>query len=339
MRKKVFVAYSYRLYTGDEYRACFSRIGTKYGVDFIFADSRIATEQIFEKIRKMIRESIFSMFDISDWNPNVTLELGFASGIGHPWFILVNPSKSTGGVPEVPADLRGFDRIQYDSLEALEAGLSKLMDQLFGREGLLSPSIGDVIRDHVFATLDRFISERSWASDRDTTVAILPNGPILPLESEVIIEELPSYVWRFPPDPFHPSSPVGLWITSLLGKLVGVCIAVCVAVELVTIVYVGIANLQAVGALLVTLPVAGWFLSSWRKRRAFESQNPYSMTYHRPRERSVGPYFVWRFAEPADPEDPRLPARVGDSRAVGVELKWRSARGQNRDQMVPVRVE
>ena len=113
-------------------------------------------------------------------------------------------------------------------MEALEAGLSKLMDQLFGREGLLSPSIGDVIRDHVFATLDRFISERSWASDRDTTVAILPNGPILPLESEVIIEELPSYVWRFPPDPFHPSSPVGLWITSLLGKLVGVCIAVCV---------------------------------------------------------------------------------------------------------------
>ena len=113
VRKKVFVAYSYRLYTGDEYRACFSRIGTKYGVDFIFADSRIATEQIFEKIRKMIRESIFSMFDISDWNPNVTLELGFASGIGHPWFILVNPSKSTGGVPEVPADLRGFDRIQY----------------------------------------------------------------------------------------------------------------------------------------------------------------------------------------------------------------------------------
>jgi hypothetical protein len=75
MTQKIFVAYSYQLYPGEEYRACFSRAGKVWGLEFQYADSRISNEQILDKIEQMIRESTFSIFDISDWNPNVTLEL------------------------------------------------------------------------------------------------------------------------------------------------------------------------------------------------------------------------------------------------------------------------
>jgi hypothetical protein len=128
-RRVIFVAYSYRLYPGPEYREVFSRVGEVAGVQFIFADTRVTNEHILDKISKMIEESEFSVFDISDWNPNVTLELGIAKGSGHPWYILINPAKSTGGIHEAPADLRGFDRVQYRSLVELGAGLERLMAQ------------------------------------------------------------------------------------------------------------------------------------------------------------------------------------------------------------------
>jgi hypothetical protein len=326
MTQKIFVAYSYQLYPGEEYRACFSRAGKVWGLEFQYADSRISNEQILDKIEQMIRESTFSIFDISDWNPNVTLELGLARGIGHPTFIAINPSKSTGGIKEAPADLRGFDRVQYDSLSTLEARLSHLFEQQFGRGGSFSHSLGDVIRDHVNASLDQFIRLRKSAPDRDTTVTILPGGPILPLETEVVIRELPSNQFRFPPDPFRPSAPVDPWVTAVTGNVARAAIAVGLAIEVIAIGVASGARLLAAGALLVTLPTAGWFFSARRKRRSFENANPYSVTYRRPPARSVGPYFVWTLGEPADPDDPHERAQEGDPRAVGVEIKWRAGR-------------
>jgi hypothetical protein len=126
---QVFVAYSYRLYPGPEYREVFGRVGKDCGVSFAYADTRITNEQILDKIQRMIQESAYSVFDISDWNPNVTLELGIARGSGRPWYILIDPSKSTGSIHEAPADLRGFDRVQYSDFDGLEVGLRKLASQ------------------------------------------------------------------------------------------------------------------------------------------------------------------------------------------------------------------
>jgi hypothetical protein len=123
------VAYSYRLYPGERYRKVFGRVEADCGISFVFADTRVTNEQILDKIQRMIQESAYSIFDISDWNPNVTLELGIARGSGRPWYILIDPSKSTGGIHEAPADLRGFDRVQYSDYESLEKGLRKLVSQ------------------------------------------------------------------------------------------------------------------------------------------------------------------------------------------------------------------
>jgi hypothetical protein len=129
LRKQVFVAYSYRLYPKDDYRKQYKELEEKYDVTFIFADEKITNMHIMKKIETYIRGSDFSIFDISGWNPNVTLELGFAMALGDQWFIAIDPSKTD--VNEVPSDLRGLDRIQYSSYTELGSKLSALLDQRY----------------------------------------------------------------------------------------------------------------------------------------------------------------------------------------------------------------
>src|SRR5262249_34340610 len=87
---------------------------------------------ILQKIISYIRGSDFSLFDISSWNPNVTLELGIAIATSQAdWYICFNPAKTDVG--EVPSDIRGLDRIQYTSFTDLEDRLSVLLDQRYPR--------------------------------------------------------------------------------------------------------------------------------------------------------------------------------------------------------------
>src|SRR5262249_17268802 len=100
-----------------------------FDVTFVFADEKITTLHILQKIVDYIRSSRFGVYDISGWNPNVTLELGLAFGLNEKAYIALDPSSDD--VREVPADLRGLDRIQYGSYSELQAGLEKLLSQEF----------------------------------------------------------------------------------------------------------------------------------------------------------------------------------------------------------------
>src|SRR5262249_31731445 len=60
-------------------------------------------------------------------NPNVTLELGLAFGMSERAFIVFDPSKLDA--KDVPSDLRGFDRLQYDSYSKLEEEIGRLVAQ------------------------------------------------------------------------------------------------------------------------------------------------------------------------------------------------------------------
>jgi len=122
--KQIFVAYAYNLYDERDYRKAFD-------VKFIFADEEITNMHILQKITGYIRGSDFSLFDISSWNPNVTLELEIAVATGQDWYICFNPEKTD--VKEVPSDIRGLDRIQYTSFSDLEDRLSVLLDQRYPR--------------------------------------------------------------------------------------------------------------------------------------------------------------------------------------------------------------
>lgn len=127
--RQVFVAYPYTIYDKADYRRPFNDLAKAFKVHFVFADEKITTLHILQKIADYIRSSRFGIYDISAWNANVTLELGLAYGLNEKAYIIANPRQHQAG--EVPADLRGIDRIQYTSYAELQAGLEKILTQEF----------------------------------------------------------------------------------------------------------------------------------------------------------------------------------------------------------------
>ena len=127
--RQIFVAYSYKLYPKADYRRVFQEMAKAFQVEFVFADEKLTSLHILQKIANYIRESRFGIYDISGWNPNVTLELGLAFGLSEKAFIAIDPAKT--GIDEVPSDLRGMDRIQYSSYAELQSGLERLLAQEF----------------------------------------------------------------------------------------------------------------------------------------------------------------------------------------------------------------
>jgi hypothetical protein len=131
-QKQIFVAYAYNLYDRRDYRRIFTNLEKSYGVRFIFADEKITNMHILQKIISYIKASQFSIFDISGWNPNVTLELGVALALSDKWYICFNPEQTP--VDEVPSDIKGIDRIQYTSFSEYEEKLVALLEQTFPKQ-------------------------------------------------------------------------------------------------------------------------------------------------------------------------------------------------------------
>lgn len=125
--RQVFVAYSYRLYDKRDYRKPFQEIGNAFNVDFIFADEKISSLHILQKIANQIKESEFGIYDITGWNPNVTLELGLALGMSEKVFVALNPEKTE--MDDLPSDLKGMDRLQYSSHSQFQDELERLLSQ------------------------------------------------------------------------------------------------------------------------------------------------------------------------------------------------------------------
>jgi len=140
-RRQVFVAYSYKLYPKNDYRKFYRELEKQYDVTFIFADETISNMHIMKKIESYIRNSDFSIFDVSGWNPNVTLELGFAMALNDNWYIAFDPSKTE--INDVPSDLRGWDRIEYRSYTELQTKLIILMEQHYQKRK--QPSIDEFL--------------------------------------------------------------------------------------------------------------------------------------------------------------------------------------------------
>jgi hypothetical protein len=132
LNKQIFVAYAYSLYDKRDYRKVFTEIEEIYDVRFIFADEKITNMHIMQKIISYIKSSDFSIFDISGWNPNVTLELGFAMATSKDWYIIFNPDKTPQN--EVPSDIKGIDRLQYQSFSELSDHLIALIEQRYPKK-------------------------------------------------------------------------------------------------------------------------------------------------------------------------------------------------------------
>lgn len=150
-RLSVFVACPYMLFPLDDYKKVFGEVGRAYDVSFTFADEKITNQHVLQKITNYIRDNDFSLYDITGWNANVTLELGIAVGLGRRYFVLFN-SKLDGN-KDVPSDIKGIDRIQYVSNSELEAKLILLIKQELPDVGNKSDSAFDSVKARVLDAL------------------------------------------------------------------------------------------------------------------------------------------------------------------------------------------
>jgi hypothetical protein len=86
--------------------------------EFHYADSAIKTAHVLQRIRGGIVKCDFGLFDITDWNANVTLELGLAEGLNKNYYILFKPGR--GKKREPPSDIKGLQRIEYKNLDGFK---------------------------------------------------------------------------------------------------------------------------------------------------------------------------------------------------------------------------
>lgn len=126
--KTIFVAYPWQVYRNrDRYKRAYTALSGEFDVRFVFAEDRLSARHVLEKIARLIQEADFGIYDITSWNPNVTLEYGLATGLRKPAFITFNPEKTD--LDDVPADVRGFDRLQYSDFDDLNEKLRSFFAQ------------------------------------------------------------------------------------------------------------------------------------------------------------------------------------------------------------------
>lgn len=127
------------------FRASLDRIPFRW----YYADTHLSTKHLLGILTSYIKTVDYCIFDISLWNPNVSLELGLAEGLGVEYYILLNKKLSKG----VPADIQGLQRIEYEDPKGL------------GSRALLPGIIKYLVRSH---THPRNIYNTLKAENRET---------------------------------------------------------------------------------------------------------------------------------------------------------------------------
>jgi hypothetical protein len=82
------------------------------------------TGDVVDSMRKMIGSSRIVVADLSDANPNVYLEVGYAWGVGKPCILLCNRQT------ELKFDVQGHRCLKYSKIKELEEALSAELEAL-----------------------------------------------------------------------------------------------------------------------------------------------------------------------------------------------------------------
>lgn len=109
-----FVAHEFSRQEKDDLREAIEKAFEGTGLNAYYADLEVRQTYILEKIKNKIFNTLFGIYDITNTKkPNVFIELGLAMSAEKPFYIICK--KGT----EVPADLAGLDRIEYESYREL----------------------------------------------------------------------------------------------------------------------------------------------------------------------------------------------------------------------------
>jgi hypothetical protein len=110
----VFVGHPFKeRFPVARFRAIFQGLPFKV----IYGNTDLQTQHLLTIMKSNIAKSDFSIFDLSNWNPNVALELGLSEGLkkkpNKNYYIVLNTKRSK----EVPSDIRGIQRLEYTSYD------------------------------------------------------------------------------------------------------------------------------------------------------------------------------------------------------------------------------
>ncbi len=115
-----FVAHEFTTQERDDLREAIDRAFKETGLNASYADVEFRSgEHILKKIEDRILATQFGIYDITNENPNVYLELGLAKGAGKTLYIICKKGTKIG------ADLEGLDRIEYGSYKNLTDEIKK----------------------------------------------------------------------------------------------------------------------------------------------------------------------------------------------------------------------
>jgi hypothetical protein len=164
----------------------------------VYGNTDLQTKHLLAVLKASIARCDYALFDLSDWNANVALELGLTEGLGKKpgkaYYILLNTRRSR----EVPSDVRGIQRLEYSSYDFKRgAGLGdRLMTHILAREHrvkkiwraipdsdkgrkqrLMAMRVLAYLRDHERLTADHLRSlargSRLRTVDRTRTIEVL----------------------------------------------------------------------------------------------------------------------------------------------------------------------
>jgi len=88
------------------------------------ADLSSFTGDVMEWVRRRIKTAEIVIADLTESNPNVYLEVGYAWGVGVPTILLMNSTS------ELKFDVRGQRCLIYTRIKDLEKSLKKELDGL-----------------------------------------------------------------------------------------------------------------------------------------------------------------------------------------------------------------
>jgi hypothetical protein len=81
--------------------------------EVVYGNTDIETKQLLGILKKNIKIVDYCLFDLTYWNPNVSLELGMCEGLHSQtlkgYYVLLDNNRST----EVPSDIKGLQRLEY----------------------------------------------------------------------------------------------------------------------------------------------------------------------------------------------------------------------------------
>jgi hypothetical protein len=127
---RIFLGYDWQFYR-PKYESLVPKLHARYPVHFLAVGrhSGQPAEDLFGSIKRAIESSSAAVFDASRGNANVSLEYGYAEGLGVRTYLMIDevtlPARATQGTPII-SDLAGARTNRYDNDRQLEEHLGAI---------------------------------------------------------------------------------------------------------------------------------------------------------------------------------------------------------------------